>query len=92
VLDGAEQPALLDTLGWVKLHNGDLADALTLLQKASGKAPKSPEIRYHLGMAQLRSGDRPAARQSLQVALAFGIEFQGIADARSALDSLRDAG
>jgi tetratricopeptide (TPR) repeat protein len=89
---GSDHPALLDTLGWVKLQNGNSADALPLLQRALDKSPKSPEIRYHLGMAQLRSGNRSAARQSLQTALAAGIEFQGSSDARSTLATLVDAG
>jgi tetratricopeptide (TPR) repeat protein len=92
LLTGAEQPAMLDTLGWVKYHHGALGEALPLLQKAAERAPKSPAIRYHLGMAQLRSGDHAAAKLSLESALAGNAKFTGAEDARTALANLGNAG
>lgn len=92
LLAGNEQPAMLDTLGWVKLQSGAVSEALPLLQKAAEKSPGSAEIHYHLGMAQLRSGDRAAARISLESALSGSPTFHGIDDARTALASLRGAG
>ncbi len=82
VLSGVEQPSMMDTLGWVKYQNGAVSEALPLLQKAADKSPSSAEIRYHLGMAQLRSGDRAAAKLSLQSALAGSPKFSGTEDAR----------
>jgi tetratricopeptide (TPR) repeat protein len=92
VLAGSDQPALLDTVGWVKYHNGALAEALPLLQQAAEKAPQSAAIKYHLGMAQLRNGDRAAARLSLQTALAGNVAFSGAEDARRTLAQLGGAG
>jgi tetratricopeptide (TPR) repeat protein len=92
VLAGNEQPAMLDTLGWVKFQNGAVTEALPLLQKAAEKSPNSAEIRYHLGMAQLRNGDRAAAKLSLESALSGSPTFHGTDDARTALASLRGAG
>jgi len=92
LLAGTEQPSMLDTLGWVKLQNGAVTEALPLLQKAAEKSPASAEIHYHLGMAQLRSGDRAAARASLRTALTGNPQFVGADDARSALAGLGGAG
>lgn len=92
LLVGNDVPSMLDTLGWVKLQSGAVNEALPLLRKAAEKAPTSAEIHYHLGMAQLRSGDREGAKVSLESALSGSPQFQGSEDARSALASLRGTG
>jgi Flp pilus assembly protein TadD len=92
LLAGNEQPSMLDTLGWVKYRNGAVGEALPLLRKAAEKSPTSAEIHYHLGMAQLQSGDRAGAKLSLESALSGTPKFHGAEDARSALASLRGAG
>lgn len=43
-----EEPAILDSLGWVYYRQGELKKALTFLQKAMQKLP-DPEIAAHLG-------------------------------------------
>lgn len=92
LLEGASQPALLDTLGWVKYHRGAIAEAVALLKQAADKSPGSPEIQYHLGMAQWRSGDQAAAKRNLQAALDSERKFAGIEDARRVLKELNGAG
>jgi len=92
LLEGSEEPALLDTLGWVKYHQGAYAESLPLLRKAAEKAPKAPVILYHLGMAQLRSGDRATARMNLEAALAADAKFEGATQARAALATLAASG
>ncbi len=92
LLAGADQPSMLDTLGWVKYRNGAVGEALPLLRKAAEKSPSSAEIHYHLGMAQLHSGDRAGAKLSLESALSGTPKFRGTEDAKSALASLRGAG
>ncbi len=84
----SENPDLLDTAGWVCLKRGELGEALSALEKAARRAPDSRVIRYHLGMAQLESGQRDLARGSLKSALAGSARFDGWQDARSALASL----
>jgi tetratricopeptide (TPR) repeat protein len=81
--------ALLDTHGWVMLKRGDVAEALSELQRASSEAPDSKVILYHLGMAQLEAGQRDKARTSLETALAGGAIFTGTGEARTALAQLR---
>jgi Flp pilus assembly protein TadD len=92
LLAGNDQASMLDTLGWVKYRNGAVGEALPLLRKAAEKAPTSAEIHYHLGMAQLQSGDRAAAKLSLESALSGTPKFHGTEDAKSALAGLRGAG
>ncbi|SFM47672.1 XrtA/PEP-CTERM system TPR-repeat protein PrsT [Rugamonas rubra] len=63
-------PAVLDTLGWILAERGEHARALPLLRLASERAPEAGEIRYHLGMSLLKSGDRRGARSELEKVLA----------------------
>jgi tetratricopeptide (TPR) repeat protein len=84
----SEIPALLDTHGWVMLKCGDLAEALSALQKAADRAPGSRVIHYHLGMAQLQAGQNEKARQSLEAALSGRATFHGTEEARLALARL----
>jgi Tfp pilus assembly protein PilF len=54
-------------------------------------APQSRLIRYHLALAQLRTGDRAGARANLETALAGTGTFPGASDARTVLASLKGA-
>ena len=85
----SENSALLDTHGWVQLKRGEVADALSVLEKAAAQSPDSRVIRYHLGMAQLKAGQRDRARSSLESALGGGGGFQGIDEARATLAQLK---
>lgn len=61
-----ENPAVLDTLGWMLAEKGDAARGLTLLQKASGLAPGSADIRYHYAQALVKTGDKAKARKEIE--------------------------
>jgi predicted Zn-dependent protease len=81
-------PAVMDTLGWLLLEQGNTARALPLLQKAVGLAPKSPELRYHLAVALNKSGDKLAARKELEKLLADNKSFPQLDEARLLLKLL----
>ena len=81
-------PELLDTYGWILYRRGEAAGALNALQTASSKAPNVPVLWYHLGMAQLLSGQKAAARDSLNRSLKSGQNFPGMDDAKAALEKL----
>lgn len=91
-LAGSNEPAMLETRGWAKYKNGDFQGAVNLLRDAAASSTESATVRYHLGMAQLRAGDKAGARESLQAALDHGKPFFGIDEARSTLDQLKQSG
>ncbi|MNN01565.1 bacteriophage N4 receptor, outer membrane subunit [compost metagenome] len=81
-------PAVLDTLGWIVLQQGDVKRATALLRKAADLAPKSPEVQYHLGAALAKSGDKGGARKQLEQLLATNKDFPQRAEAQALLTQL----
>ncbi|MCP4043864.1 MAG: tetratricopeptide repeat protein, partial [Gammaproteobacteria bacterium] len=64
-----ENGPILDTVGWLRFHNGKLEQALKALEKAVDKTPDNPEIRYHLAAALAKAGDKSQAKAALETAL-----------------------
>ncbi|MDY6946416.1 MAG: tetratricopeptide repeat protein [Pseudomonadota bacterium] len=91
-LDHVSEPSILNTRGWVKFKRGEFQESLALLQQAVEKSPESPVMRYHLGMAQLKTGDRAAAEKNLEAAVSSGRQFQGAQEAQAALQQIKTAG
>lgn len=85
----ATDPALLNTQGWVKYKRGEFEAALPLLAQAVEKAPDSPLMRFHLGMAQYRVGQLTDARGNLEHALQSDNPFVGVDEARATLEQLK---
>jgi tetratricopeptide (TPR) repeat protein len=81
--------SFLDTWGWVLYKRGEYPESMNPLQKAVDRAPHAPELRYHLAMAQLKSGARDSARSSLEQALKSNVAFSGSDEARKALGELQ---
>lgn len=88
----SENAALLDTHGWVLYRRGQIAEALAVLERAKQIAPDAQVVRYHLGMAQLKSGQNAQARENLQAALQNKRVFAGVDEARAALASISSKG
>ncbi len=84
----SRNPAFIDTWGWVLYKRGEYADSVTALQKAVDKAPRAPELLYHLAMAQLGSGQSASARTHLGEALKSGTAFSGSDEAKRTLADL----
>ncbi len=61
-----DNPAIMDTLGWILAQQGQHERGIKLLQQALSKAPDAAEIHFHLAAAYARSGDRTRARQELK--------------------------
>ena len=78
-----ENPAVIDTLGWIMVQKGNIVGALPLLQKAVGLAPGASELRYHLAVALHKSGDRKKAREEVDKSLSGNSSFPQIEDART---------
>jgi tetratricopeptide (TPR) repeat protein len=91
-LDRVSEPSILNTRGWVKFKRGEFQESLALLQQAVDKSPESPLMRYHLGMAQLKTGDRASAQKNLEAAISSGRQFHGSKDAEAALEQMKAAG
>jgi tetratricopeptide (TPR) repeat protein len=87
-LGATDNPVFLDTRGWVLYRRGRHAEALPLLEKAVAKLPDAPELRYHLGMAQLAAGQTAAARANLEAAVRSDERYLGFDEARKALAGL----
>jgi putative PEP-CTERM system TPR-repeat lipoprotein len=83
-----DNPGVMDTLGWMLVEQGNTTRAVPLLQKASGMAPNSPEIRYHLAVSLNKSGDKQGARKELTQLLAQDKQFAQIEEARALLKTL----
>mgnify|MGYP001359605279 FL=1 len=83
-----DDPHISDTLGWVYYKKNIYGRAVTYLQEASEKAPNIAAIRYHLGMAYLKNGDKGNAKKELKRALELSPKFPGAEEAKTALQSL----
>ena len=79
---------MADTLGWMLAEKGNLTRALPLLQKAASAAPDAMDIRYHLVLALMQSGDKIKARKELEQMLATGKNFPQMEEAKSLLKKL----
>lgn len=88
-----DNPAIDDTLGWLKVQNGDAAGGLKLLEEARKEMPKSAEVQYHWAVALAETGDKHKAAATLKELLAGDEQFPGRSDAERRLHALQqDAG
>lgn len=63
-----DNPAILDSMGWVKFKLGQLAEATDYLRTAYSKLPE-PDVAAHLGEVLWLTGKQTEARSLLQEAL-----------------------
>ena len=83
-----DNPAVLDTLGWILLARNREVDGVAHLTKAAELAPDAPEIRYHLAAGLVAVGRSAEARAVLAALLEGRAEFEQRAEAQRLLDSL----
>ena len=57
--------AVVDTYGWIMLHQGSKSKALDLIRKAVSYNPANPDIRYHLVKALADNGDKAQAKKEV---------------------------
>ncbi len=68
-LQDSENPAYLDTVGWVLYLTGEYDRAVTYLQAAVDQVGSSGLLQYHLGMAYYKVGDMENAKTHLTLAV-----------------------
>ena len=81
--------AILDTLGWALLQNGQKERALSVLKDARKQGGNNPEIRYHFAAALAQSGLKNDARDELLAAFKISNQFTGSEEATTLLQSLK---
>ena len=69
-LQESDNPAFLDTVGWVLYLNGDYERAISYIQAAVDKVGSSSTLQYHLGMAFLKNGQFENAKTHLSLSVA----------------------
>ncbi len=83
-----DSPEVDDTVGWVYYKKGLATLAIASFQQSVTRDPANPSYIYHLGLAQLKNGDRVKARESLEKALKTKGDFKEAAEARRVLAGL----
>ena len=83
-----DNPAVLDTLGWILLAEGHKPEAIARLSRAAELAPDVPAIHYHLAKALAAAGQPDKARAVLTKLVDGSRDFEQRADARRLLESL----
>ena len=82
------QPALVDTLGWVYFRMGDIGQARGLIEQALAAAPNSDVLNYHMGAVLLKLGQKDEAREKLRKALEGAEDYPGRGDAEKLLKEI----
>ncbi|WP_269319907.1 XrtA/PEP-CTERM system TPR-repeat protein PrsT [Nitrosococcus oceani] len=85
-----DAPPIMDTLGMLLLEKGEIKRGLRLLRKASDRAPKNLDIRYHFALALARNGENTQARQVLGDLLNAKQPFTEKKEAQSLLQALNN--
>jgi putative PEP-CTERM system TPR-repeat lipoprotein len=83
-----DNPAIMDTLGWILVQRGETARGIELLRKAVSAAPKASDVRFHLAAALAKAGDKAGARKEAEQSLAGGQPFAAMDEARALLRQL----
>lgn len=83
-----QDPAILDTLGWILVEKGQVARGLALIEKALVKLPRNPDIRYHRAIALVHKGEKTRARKELESLLKDSPTFSQAEAAKAQLRKL----
>jgi tetratricopeptide (TPR) repeat protein len=85
-------PGVADTLGWILYKKGDYRHALALLQESASRPPVSPEVFYHLGMADYMMDIPDAALTAFRQAQQSPSTFTGKDGIAAKIATLQNGG
>ena len=80
--------AIVDTLGWILVENGELVEGEELLRQAVEMENGRPDIRYHHAAALARLERTDEARTALEEILSGDLQFSSRTDAEKLLAEL----
>lgn len=83
-----QAPPVLDTLGVVLLANGEVREAVSVLEEAAQRAPKAAGIQFHLAQAWAQAGRKDKAKEKLHALLSSEQSFAEREQARLLLERL----
>ena len=78
-----------DTLGWIYYKKGLSTLAIESLNASATRQPDNPSYNYHLALAHHQNGDKEQARKLLEKALKANANFEGAAEAKKLLESIK---
>ena len=84
----SEDPAVLDTYGWILSETGNVDDGLRYIRQALSRSSRNPAARYHLALIFSRLDRKEEARDTLRELLKSNQNFREIDQARSLLSQL----
>jgi tetratricopeptide (TPR) repeat protein len=85
----SDDPELARTLGELNFKRKEFAYAIQLFQQSAASQPLPPKDLYYLGMAQLQTKQDPKGRETLERALATGLQDPLAQQARLRLAELQ---
>jgi tetratricopeptide (TPR) repeat protein len=83
-----ENPAIMDTLGWILTERGESERGLDLLARAAELGPQAYAIRMHLAKALIKAQRKAAARKELEVLAKLDSQLPVQKEAASLLQGL----
>lgn len=81
----SSNPTYLDSLGWAYYQLGRYDQAVPILERAVARAPETPLLQLHLGLALHRRGDVARAEPILKKAVANPAALSGVDEAKTLL-------
>jgi putative PEP-CTERM system TPR-repeat lipoprotein len=79
---------IADTLGWILVQEGQVAEGVEILREAVSLSGGRPELRYHLAVGLIELGQTDEARRALDEILREDREFTSRTEAAALLDDL----
>jgi Tfp pilus assembly protein PilF len=89
-----QSPAIADTMGWIYYQKGQYQLALSSLEEAlnletRNQTPDNPDIRFHLGMAYMKTNQPAMARENFEQVLKSAPNYANANEIKAELSQLK---